>query len=446
MNISIIGTGYVGLVSGACLAKKGHLITCVDIDQHKIEQLKKGICPIYEEGLPEILDCNIGKNLFFSSNLKDSVKHSDVIMICVGTPFNGEQIDLSFLETVSFQIGEIIKSCSDRKTVIVKSTVIPGTTEKFVAERIENSSGKIKGQDFGLGMNPEFLREGSAVSDFMSPDRIVLGGTDKATLKTMKEIYAPFRDVDIIETNCTTAELIKYVSNSYLATLISFSNELGNLCYHYKDVDALDVFNGLHKDRRLSPIINGQRIFPDINAYLKPGCGFGGSCFPKDVKSLISEAKKSGIKLPILDSVIQTNNNQPYKMIEMLQKHIPKIKGATVGILGLAFKPGTDDLRESPSLRVIDELAKLNVNVMAHDPIALEPAKNVIKNPNVTFMESLEEIVEKSDSILLMTAWDEYIHLDKLLMKYEKDIPVIDGRRVLNKNNFKYYSGIGISK
>ena len=251
MDIAIIGAGYVGLVTGGCLAEKGHNVICVDIDRKKIDDLNHGICPIHEKGLEEILTNNIGRRLTFSEDLGESVRKSSIILICVGTPFDGKQIDLSFLEKVSSQVGKIISTEKDRKTIIIKSTVVPGTTKKSVSKIIENTSQKKAGIDFGLGMNPEFLREGTAVEDFMNPDRIVLGGIDDASIETMKRIYYPFKNVDVIDTTCTTAELIKYVSNSYLATLISFSNELGNLCSTYDDVDALEVFNGLHKDKRL---------------------------------------------------------------------------------------------------------------------------------------------------------------------------------------------------
>lgn len=446
MFLTVIGTGYVGLVSGACLAEKGHHVTCIDIDNEKIRQLNSGNCPIYEAGLPEILKRNIGKRLFFSNDLKESMLRSSAVLVCVGTPFSDDKIDLSFLEEVSSQIGKIIHSTKERKTVIVKSTVVPGTTEKFVSEIIEKSSQKKVCADFGLGMNPEFLREGSAVNDFMNPDRIILGGTDEQTIEIMKEIYSPFKDTDIVETSCTTAEFIKYLSNSYLATLISFSNEIGNLCAAYDNVDAIEVFNGLHKDRRLSPIINGKRINPEINTYLKPGCGFGGSCFPKDVKSLISQAKSKNINLPLLKSVVDINNEQPSKMIDLLTEEIPSLKRKNIGVLGLAFKPGTDDLRESPSLKVIELLLEKEAKVLAHDPIAAELAQKEINNKNVLFYEDIEKLIDDADAILIMTAWDSYKGLHKHINETKKDIFVIDGRRILSKKKFQNYAGIGLSK
>tara|TARA_B100000963_G_scaffold192839_1_gene167899 strand:+ start:275 stop:1612 length:1338 start_codon:yes stop_codon:yes gene_type:complete len=445
MQITVIGTGYVGLVSGSCLAEKGHHVTCIDIDKNKIKNLNLGNCPIYEDGLPAILEKNIGNRLFFSDDLEESINKSSVVIICVGTPFDGEKIDLSYLEKASSQIGKIINNIPERKTIIVKSTVIPGTTETFVSNVIESHSGKKVSIDFGLGMNPEFLREGSAVQDFMNPDRIVLGGTDPKTIDVMKEIYLPFVGTDIIETNCTTAELIKYLSNSYLATLISFSNEIANFCTSYKNVDAIEVFDGLHKDRRLSPIINGNRISPDINTYLKPGCGFGGSCFPKDVKSLISEAKTRDVSMPLLNSVIDINEAQPKKMLELLLDNLTSLKDRKIGILGLAFKPGTDDLRESPSLKVIDFLLKEKVKILAHDPIANKVAKKQINNENINFYDDIEEVLSDSEAVLVMTAWDEYKDIHKIIDKLNNNIFVIDGRRILDKDNFQNYSGIGLS-
>ena len=445
MFITIIGTGYVGLVSGTCLAEKGHHVTCVDVDKKKIENLNSGLCPIYEDGLRSILAKNLGKRLTFSDDLEKSIHKSSVVLICVGTPFDGEKIDLSFLEKACSQIGKIIGSSPQRKTIVVKSTVIPGTTENFVAKIIEDVSGKRVCNDFGLGMNPEFLREGSAVKDFMDPDRIVLGGTDEKTIQTMREIYSPFEGIDIVETNCTTAELIKYLSNSFLATLISFSNEIANFCTSYENVDAIDVFNGLHKDRRLSPIINGNRISPEINTYLKPGCGFGGSCFPKDLRSLVSEAKSKNIKLPLLESVVKINEEQPSKMLKLLLDKMPSLQDKKIGILGLAFKPGTDDLRESPSLKVIDLLLKEKSKIIAHDPVAKETAEKQIDNDNVYFYNDFEQVVNDSDALLVMTAWDDYKKLHQVINKLNKNIFVIDGRRILDKNDFKSYSGIGLS-
>ncbi len=285
MNISVIGTGYVGLVSGVCLSEKGHRVTCVDNDKVKVDLINNKISPIHEKGLDKLLNKNFGNNLNATTNLYESVINSDVSLIAVGTPFDGELINLNYIREVSKEIGLALKDKKTYHVVIVKSTVIPGTTDDVVIPILEKYSGKKIQVDFGVGMNPEFLREGVAVEDFMNPDRIVLGGTDIKTHEIMEEIYKVFRGTDILKTSNMTAEMIKYASNSLLATMISFANEIGNFCENLEGVDIVDVMNGVHLDKRVSPILeDGRRIFPGLVSYLEAGCGFVVSCFPKDVK------------------------------------------------------------------------------------------------------------------------------------------------------------------
>ena len=241
MKVSVMGTGYVGLVSGVCLADKGHEVVCVDVDETKIEKINNGISPIYEVGLEDLLKKNVGSGLKATTDMRSSVINSDLSLIAVGTPFDGELIDLTYIKTVSRQIGEALKEKDGYHIVVVKSTVIPGTTEDVVLPILEEASGKKAGVDFGVGMNPEFLREGEAIDDFMHPDRIVLGGIDDRTHAVLEELYAPFKGVDLLRTNNSTAEMIKYTSNSLLATMISFSNEIGNLCASIGGIDAIDV-------------------------------------------------------------------------------------------------------------------------------------------------------------------------------------------------------------
>ncbi|MDZ7693117.1 MAG: nucleotide sugar dehydrogenase [Balneolaceae bacterium] len=282
MNISVIGTGYVGLVSGVCLAEKGHSVLCVDIDEEKVSKINKGLSPIHEEGLDELLERNIDSSLQATTDLLKAVHESDVSIIAVGTPFDGNQIDLKYVKTVAKQIGDALKSKEGYHSVVVKSTVVPGTTDNVVLPILEEVSGKEAGVDFGVGMNPEFLREGEAINDFMNPDRIVLGGINKRTHEVLENIYSVFEGVDIIKTNNQTAEMIKYTANSLLATLISFSNEIGNLCAKLGDVDVVKVMEGVHKDNRFSPIMpDGERITPGFISYLAAGCGFGGAAFLK---------------------------------------------------------------------------------------------------------------------------------------------------------------------
>ena len=446
MKISIIGSGYLGLVSGVCLASKGHQVCCVDLDQNKVDRINRGESPIYEEGLEDLLQAVIGKQFSASTDLRSSVLGSEVTMIAVGTPYDGEQIDLQYVSLAAQEIGDALKEKEDYHTVIVNSTVVPGTTESLVIPILEDHSGKKAGEDFGAGMTPEFLKEGEAVEDFMYPDRLVYGGIDEKSLSTMELIYADFHDADIIKTNPRTAEMIKYTANSFLATMISFSNEMGNVCAEIGGVDAVDVFQGVHLDKRISPILkNGDRVIPDIVWYLGAGCGFGGSCLPKDVSALIKYGKDLGQDLKLLNSVIQTNQQQPLQMLRLLKKEFPDLAELNVSVLGLAFKPGTDDVRESASLVVIEELLKEGCQVTVFDPQAMEKGREALSGKLVLFANSLEEVVEGADAVLLMTAWPEFKEIPKILQKSSPSPLFIDGRRFIPKSNVIKYRGIGLS-
>ena len=382
MKISVIGTGYVGLVSGVCFAEIGHNVICVDKDKTKVDQINLGKSPIYEEGLSELLTKHINSNLHATTNLQTAVMETSLTIIAVGTPYDGNAIDLQYIEQVSKEIGEILKDKKTYHVVVVKSTVVPGTTDEIVLPLLEKYSEKKAGLDFGVGMNPEFLREGTAIADFMQPDRIVLGGIDNESQNKLDEAYAPFFDTDKLKTDNKTAEMIKYTSNSLLATLISFSNEIGNLCASLGDMDALEVMRGVHLDKRISPILkNGQRISPSITSYLEAGCGFGGSCFPKDVKALISHGINAGEKMQLLSSVININNDQPKKVLNLLSKHYPELENKKIAILGLAFKPGTNDMRESPAIPIVNDLLYKKAIITAYDPVAQEEAKKIYEKP-----------------------------------------------------------------
>lgn len=445
MKIAVAGTGYVGLVSGVCLAAKGHDVVCIDLDQAKVDKINRGEPPIYEEGLEELLKANIGKRLRASTNLHEAVVNSDVSLIAVGTPFDGSSIDVSYIRQVSREIGAALRDRDDYHMVVVKSTVVPGTTDEVVLPILESESNKKAGVQFGVGMNPEFLREGDAISDFMNPDRIVVGGIDEKARDTLAEMYAPFEGVDVLRTNPKTAEMIKYASNSLLATLISFSNEIGNLCASIGDIDAMEVMRGVHLDKRFSPILaDGTRVNPSSNSYLEAGCGFGGSCFPKDVKALISHGQKHGSDMALLDSVIAVNAKQPAKMLEMLDKHIANRKGVKVAILGLAFKPGTDDMRESPAIPVVNALAAEGAILSAFDPIASEEAKHEFKDIEIAYCESVADAVAGAEAVLIMTRWDDIAALPELLQGLDNPPVVIDGRRMLAKDSVARYEGIGL--
>jgi UDPglucose 6-dehydrogenase len=443
MKVSIAGTGYVGLVSGVCLAHYGHDVTCIDIDQSKVDAINSGISPIYEPGLDELLAANVGVRLRATTDLRAAVESTDITLIAVGTPFDGEHIDLRFVEGVAREIGEVLRTKDSYHTVIVKSTVVPGTTEGPVLRALESSSGKVAGRDFGLGMNPEFLKEGEAIEDFMQPDRIVLGGVDDRSIDALGQLYAPFTSVDKIRTSPRTAEMIKYTANSLLATMISYSNEIANLCTAV-GVDVTDAFMGVHLDKRLSPILqDGTRITPSIATYLWPGCGFGGSCFPKDVKALIAYGEDAGSPMPMLRSVVDINNAQPQRMIDLLTYHYPDLSGRPVTVLGVAFKPGTDDIRESPGIAIVQRLCELGATVTVHDPVAESAARKVLPD-TVRFVGELAEAIANADAVLLTTRWALYADLSAAVKLLPKQPLVIDGRRMLDKNDFERFEAIGL--
>lgn len=444
MRISVVGTGYVGLVGAVGFSENGHEVVCVDIDAAKVDAINAGQSPIHEEGLDDLLRANIGANLRASTDLEDAVLNSELSLIAVGTPFDGDKIDLSYIREVSRQIGEVLADKDDYHVVVVKSTVVPGTTDDVVLPILEEASGKKAGQDFGVGMNPEFLREGVAVDDFMNPDRIVLGGIDGRTRGVLAQAYTSFEDAEIVRTSNKTAELIKYTANSLLATMISFSNEIANLCTAVGEVDVVDVMRGVHLDKRLTPLNGeGNRVWPGFVSYLESGCGFGGSCFPKDVKALISHGESLGEPMALLKSVIDINNSQPGKVIELLDKHFPSLDGVRIAVLGLAFKPGTDDMRESPAISIVNELIARNVELSAFDPVAREEAERMFGGNRIRYGETVGETIEGAEALVILTRWDLFESLPDMLSGKDNQPLVIDARRMLDASSTSRYDGIG---
>lgn len=445
MNVTVVGTGYVGLVSGVCLAEIGHNVTCVDIDQNKIDKINRGIPPIYEEGLEQLLKKNIHVNLQVTSDLQKAITDSEISLIAVGTPFDGEKIDLTYIKEASQQIGKALVDIKEYHTVVVKSTVVPGTTDEVVLPLLEEASGKKAGADFGVAMNPEFLREGVAVEDFMHPDRIILGGIDQRSQDSLAKLYVGFKDADKLKTSNKTAEMIKYTSNSLLATMISFSNEIANLCAAIGGIDVVDVMKGVHLDKRLSPIMeDGKRIVPSFTTYIEAGCGFGGSCFPKDVKALVSHGKAANRSMKLLEAVIQINEKQPAQILALLKKHFPSLEGRQISVLGLAFKPGTDDMRESPAIPIVKDLLLLGAQIKAHDPVAKDEAQKIFGNRNIAYCNDLMEAIKDAEAIVVLTRWEQYKDITDLLSQLNQSPVVIDGRRMLDKSILRRYEGIGL--
>jgi len=445
MKIVVLGTGYVGLVSSACFADIGHNVICVDTDQSKIDTVNDCNSPIYEDGLDSILERVVPSGqLIATTDLRSAIKNADITIIAVGTPFNGKVIDLKYIKQAAKDIAKVIHFASDYHVVCIKSTVVPGTTEEIVGPILEEYSDRRIGVDLGLAMNPEFLAEGTAVKDFRCPDRIVIGSSDDKAGRVIKNLYSAFSDTDIILTSLATAEMTKYTANAFLASVISFSNEIAKLCSKINGVDVLDVLKGVHADKRLSPLIDSVRITPGLMGFLHPGTGFGGSCFPKDIKALISFGNDMNSSMPILSAVLDTNLAQPEITVKMIEEELGCLVDKRVMILGLAFKPGTDDVRDSPSLKIIKALITRGAVVIAHDPVALKKMKNDFVNPKVHYCADFTSEIRSVDAIVLATSWPEYNSLHKILK--HKNIPVIDGRRVLNKYDFNRYRGIGLNK
>ncbi len=415
MKVSIIGSGYVGSVSAACFAELGHEVICIDIDEKKVEMINSGRAPIWEEGLDDLLEKYSQKTLIATSDYDYAVQNSDASFICVGTP-SGEDgsIDLSIVRAASASLGKAIAKKDHYHVVVVKSTVVPETTEKVVLPIVEEHSGKKAGKDFGVVMNPEFLREGKAVYDFMHPDKIVVGAIDERSGFVISELYRGL-DCEITHTNPRTAEMIKYVNNSLLATKISFSNEVGNICKQL-GIDTYEVMDAVGTDFRIE------------RSFLNSGAGFGGSCFPKDVKAIIGKANEIGYKPQLLESVVGVNDRQPLKMVELLQGKLGDLKNKKIAVLGLAFKNDTDDIRESRSIPVIAELLRQEADIAAYDPMAEENMRKIF--PDITYCEYSSEALEEAEGCLIMTEWVEFGKLDKEFELMTKKV-VIDGRKMI---------------
>lgn len=426
MKVSIIGTGYVGLVTGACFADLGNNVICVDIDEDRVDAINKGKPPIYEAGLEEMLKRGLKAGRIRASiDLRKAVLESEISFICVGTPSGLlDYIDLKHVEEVSREIGKALKEKAAYHVVVVKSTVVPGTTEHSVIPTLEKYSGKKCGADFGVCMNPEFLREGRAIDDFLHPDRIVIGGIDDRSTQRVKQLYEGFKST-IMETDPKTAEMIKYSTNSFLVTKISFINEIGNICKPL-GIDVFEVARGLAMDSRISP------------EFLKSGIGFGGSCFPKDVKALVGKAKEAYYRPIILNAALELNELQPLRLVELLERKAGPLKNLDVTLLGLAFKPGTDDMREAPSLKIIHSLLQKGVMVHLTDPEAIDEAKKILgKHERIKYYSSADEAVKKARYVLIVTEWDEFKRPDLYKGKV-----VIDGRRIEEARIADEYEGV----
>lgn len=426
-KVCIIGTGYVGLVTGTCLAELGHSVICVDNDVEKIKKLQNNIIPIYEPGLKKLVLQNSKKRkLSFTTEIKEGVRNSDIIFIAVPTPQkkNGEA-DLRFVEKVSREIAKNI----DKYKVIVSKSTVPVTTSKRIRETIKAYCPKFV--TFDVASNPEFLREGTAVKDFFNPDRIVIGIENKKAEKIMRELYRPIK-APIIITNIETAEIIKHASNSFLATKISFINAVSNIC-EKTGANVEEVAEAMGMDKRIGKL------------FLKAGIGYGGSCFPKDVEAFIYTANQHNYDFKLLKAVQEINQFQKKIFIEKIKNVLWILKGKRIGIWGLSFKPNTDDMRNSPSIDIINVLLKEGAIIQAFDPVATEKAKEIFKN-KINFKSNLYQAAQNADVLLILTEWDQFKNADLQKMKKTLKLPIIiDGRNIFSpqkmKNlGFDYYS------
>jgi len=439
MKIVVVGTGYVGLVTGACLADVGLEVVCVDIDVKKIENLKKGILPIYEPGLEDIVERNFRKErLQFTTDLSTAIKGADVAFIAVGTPpgENGSA-DLKYVLAVAREIGENI---NDYGVIVTKSTVPVGTANRVTAAIAEAQAKRGVSIPFDVASNPEFLKEGAAIDDFMRPDRIVVGVSSERGRELMANLYKPFtlNGHPVIFMDIPSAEMTKYAANAMLATKISFMNDIANLC-EIMGADVNMVRKGIGSDPRIG------------NKFIYPGIGYGGSCFPKDVKALIKTAAENKYTMRILEAVEEVNESQKSVLFNKVKKHFNNnLKGKTLSIWGLSFKPQTDDMREAPSVVIINKLLAEGVKIKAYDPVAMNEAKHQLGD-SITYCKDEYESLVDSHGILLITEWTEFrVPNWKVVSKLLEEKVVFDGRNIydgkeLEAEGFAYY-GIGISK
>jgi len=436
MNITVIGSGYVGLVSGACFAEMGNRVTCVDIDPLKIEKLNQGIIPIFEPGLETMVLKNIkNKNLFFTTELSEALQNSEIAFIAVGTPMGDDgSADLQYVLAVAKSIGQ---SMQKRLIVVDKSTVPIGTADKVKATIQKELDARGSDLAFDVVSNPEFLKEGAAIADFMKPDRVIIGAASDYATNKMKQLYHPFcmsRD-RFISMDIRSAEMTKYAANAMLATKISFMNEIANICEKV-GADANQVRIGIGSDQRIG------------YSFIYPGAGYGGSCFPKDVKALTKIAKEHNYDAKLITSVEGLNDAQKLVIAQKLVKRFGEdLTGLTFGIWGLAFKPGTDDVREAPAIYTIKELVSRGAKIKAYDPKAIEEAKeHYLKGiQNIRYVDSKYEVLKDSNALVLLTEWKEFRSPDFEEMKTQLKTPVIfDGRNQYNTFNleekgFEYY-------
>lgn len=445
IRVCVVGAGYVGLVTGVGLAEHGHDVTLVDADAAKVDVLNAARSPIFEEGLDRLLHHHGGDRLRAVTDLSAAVSGSDLTLVCVGTPSRSDgSMDTTAIEQATAQVGAALGDARrGSPSVVVKSTVVPGTTDGLLTQVLERSSGLRAGVDFGVGSNPEFLTEGQAVADFLRPDRIIIGG-DEIALTVLRKLYSGFVGVPVVETNSRTTEMIKYVSNAMLATAISFSNEMANLGAAVGGIDPAEVMRGVHLSRYLTtPTAHGTPVLAGIASFYEAGCGYGGSCLPKDVAALSALGREIGSPMRVLEAAAAVNDDQPGRLVAAVEYGLGCLARHRIAVLGLAFKPDTDDVRCSPALPVLRALVEAGAEVVAHDPV-VGPAALAAFGLGVSHEADLAAAVKHADAIMIVTRWSEYLAVPELVAGVEPPPLVVDGRRLLDRQAVTRYAAVGL--
>ena len=428
MRISIVGSGYVGTTVAACLADLGHSVTNVDIDEGIVARLNDGNAPIHEPGLDDLVAEHAGERLRATTDYA-AVSGTDVTFLTLPTPSKDDgSIDTSIVEAGARSLGEALATEDDPHVVVVKSTVVPGTTEEVLAPILAEASGMVLDEELHVAMNPEFLREGSAVADFMAPDKIVTGTRTETARERLRAVFEPLierSEAAAVETGIREAEMIKYANNAFLATKVSLINELGNICKEY-DVDSYEVADAIGLDDRI-----GER-------FLRSGVGWGGSCFPKDVAALVAAAREHAYEPTLLEAAVEVNERQPRRLLDLLARHTD-VEGERIAVLGLAFKPGTDDVRNSRAIDVIRGLRERGADVVAYDPVAAENMRDHF--PDVEYAASAVEALRGAHGALVVTGWDEFAALGEAF-EAMADPVVVDGRRIVEPRDGITYEGL----
>ncbi len=429
MHVSIVGSGYVGTTIAACLAEFGHEVLNVEIDTSIVDAINDGVAPIHEPGLNERIAEYGGDDLWATTDYAN-IRETDLTFLCLPTPsLDDGSLDLGAMRAGAESLGQALAEKDDDHIVVVKSTVLPGTTEDVVGPLLERESGVEVGRGLELAMNPEFLRMGTAVSDFLEPDKVVIGATSETASATLRELYAPIlerEETALVETDLREAELIKYANNAFLASKVSLVNELGNIAKRY-DADAYEVLEAVGLDDRIS------------ERFMRSGLGWGGSCFPKDVDALRAGARQQGYDPTLLDAVVAVNDAQPRRLVELLESHVD-LEDARIAVLGLSFKPGTDDIRKSRALDVIEALLERGANPVAYDPVAIENVQETYPDLEVEYADSADEAIADADGAVVATDWPEF---DDLSFSGMGRRVVVDGRRIdIDTGTLERYEGL----